>query len=154
MSEKKYWLMKSEPTVYSIQDLKRDKKTCWEGVRNYQARNFMRDQMNLGDEVIFYHSNSNPSGAAGIAKVCKKAYPDKDQFNPNSKYFDPKSNPDKPRWIMVDLQFVKTFPNVIPLQAIKENPKLKGILVAQKGSRLSVQPISQKHFELLCQMAQ
>ncbi len=150
---KKYWLMKSEPDVYSIDDLKRDKSTSWEGVRNYQARNFMRDDMKVGDEVLFYHSNTKPPGIAGIAKVVKAGYPDHFAFNESHKYFDPKSKEDNPTWIMVDVGFVRKFKQVIPLDALKADEKLEGMLVIRKGQRLSVQPVETVHFRRVLKLA-
>jgi predicted RNA-binding protein with PUA-like domain len=138
----KYWLMKSEPTVYSIDDLKRDKTTYWEGVRNYQARNMLRDDIKKGDLVFFYHSNAEPPGIAGIAKVSKSGYPDPEAFNKKSKYFDPKSKKEKPAWYVVDLTFVKRFKEILPLEALRLEKKLEGMPLLQKGSRLSVQPVS------------
>lgn len=145
----KYWLMKSEPDCYSIDDLKKDKKTHWDGVRNYQARNFMRDEMRIGDSVLFYHSNTTPPHIAGIAKVASKPYPDPTQFDINSEYFDPKSTQEKPRWVLVDIAFVKKAKNILPLDEIKSDPKLSGMLVAKRGMRLSIQPVEKKHFEYI-----
>ncbi len=146
MATIQYWLMKSEPDVYSIDDLKRDKRECWEGVRNFQARNFMRG-MQVGDLAIFYHSNAKPPGAAGIARIARVAYPDSTQFDSSSKYYDPKSTPDKPRWSMVDVAFVEKFSRMVPLAELKSDPELEGMRVIQKGSRLSVQPVEKSHFE-------
>lgn len=143
----KYWLMKSEPSVYSIDDLQHEGKTHWEGVRNYQARNFMRDDMQIGDLALFYHSNAKPPGVAGVMRVCSKPYPDHFSWNPESRYFDPKSTPDNPRWVMVDLQFVEKFPILLSLDEIKAAPELDGILVAKRGMRLSIQPLARNHFE-------
>ena len=148
----KYWLMKSEPSVYSIDDLKQDTQTQWEGVRNYQARNFMYKQMNIGDLALFYHSNAMPPGVAGTCKVCSKAYPDHFAWNPDSKYFDPKSTPETPRWHMVDVKFVNKFQTYIPLQNIREHPTLQEMMVIQKGSRLSIQPITQTEFDTIQQL--
>ena len=144
-----YWLMKSEPNTYSIDDLKKDKKTCWEGVRNYQARNFMRDKMKVGDLVLFYHSNAEPPGIAGIAKIASKTYPDPFQFDKKSKYFDEKSKKENPRWWLVDISFVKKFSKLLSLAEIKTHPKLKTMYVAKKGMRLSVQPVEANHFQLI-----
>ena len=141
-----YWLMKSEPNVYSIDDLKADTTTQWEGVRNYQARNFMRDDMKIGDKVLFYHSNAKPPGIAGLAEVCKLAYPDHFAFDPKSKYYDPKSSPDKPIWQMVDVKFEKKFNNLISLHDIKENENLQTMIVIQKGSRLSIQKVDKEDY--------
>jgi predicted RNA-binding protein with PUA-like domain len=151
----KYWLMKSEPTTYSIDDLAAETKktTCWDGVRNYQARNFMRDEMKLGDQVLFYHSNAKPPGVAGIAKVVKESYPDVTAFDEKSKYFDPKSEPGSPRWFMVDIKLVKKFKQVIPLDKLKKIKALDGMVLLQKGSRLSVQPVSKEHFDFIAKLA-
>ena len=148
-----YWLMKSEPDVFSIDDLKRDKTTWWEGVRNYQARNFMSQGMKVGDEVLFYHSNAEPTGIAGIAKVSKAAAPDKTQFDKKSEYYDPKATPEKPNWFCVQVEYKTTFPQVITLQDLRENEKLAEMLVLKKGQRLSVQPVDKKHFDAVKKMA-
>lgn len=147
-----YWLMKSEPNVYSIQDLKRDKTTYWEGVRNYQARNFLRDSIKKGDQVFFYHSNAEPPGIAGIAEVSKSGYPDPEAFNKKSKYFDPKSKKDEPTWYVVDLKFKREFPGVIPLDTLRRTPGLEKMKVIQKGSRLSVQPVTQAEWDKVLEL--
>ncbi|HTL71224.1 MAG TPA: EVE domain-containing protein [Candidatus Eisenbacteria bacterium] len=126
----KRWLVKSEPDVYSIDDLQRDKKTSWEGVRNYQARNFMRDSMKKGDLVLFYHSNAEPPGVAGVCRVAREGYPEKD-----------------PVWAMVDVEFVQKFKRFVPLDELKADAKLKGMLVVRRGVRLSVQPVEKAHFD-------
>ena len=143
---KNYWLIKSEPTCYSIDDLKLDKRAVWSGIRNYQARNFMK-QMRLGDSLIFYHSSATPPAAVGIAKVTKEAYPDATAFDKKDDHFDPKSTKEKPIWENVDIAFVENFFSPVSLPQIKFDPKLKGIMVAERGSRLSVQPVSKIHFE-------
>ena len=147
----RYWLMKSEPDVFSIDDLKKmpNKTEHWDGVRNYQARNFMRDEMKKGDMILFYHSNCTPPGIAGIAKVAKEAYPDHTAFDKKSKYFDEKSNPENPRWMMVDVKFVKKFKNIISLNELKEIPELKDMLILRKGNRLSITPVSEKEFQFI-----
>ncbi len=150
--KKQYWLMKSEPNEYSIDDLKKDGKAHWDGVRNYQARNFMRDEMRVGDKVIFYHSNANPSGAAGVAEVASEAYPDFTAFDPNDKHFDPKSKEDKPTWYMVDVKFVEKFDNFVSLAEIKANPKLQNMKLVQRGNRLSVMPITKEEFNEIVKM--
>ncbi len=150
----KYWLMKSEPTVYSIDDLQRDGSTCWEGVRNYQARNFMRDEMKPEDLVLFYHSNSNPPGVAGLARIYREAYPDHFAWDPASPYFDEKSSPENPRWFMVDLCFVEKFTDSVTLQELKQHPDLAGMLVTKRGMRLSVQPVEKAHFEIVANLGQ
>lgn len=144
-----YWLMKSEPDVFSIQDLQNDakKQTFWEGVRNYQARNNLR-QMEIGDLAFFYHSNANPPGIVGIMKVVETAQPDLTQFDPTSAYYDPKSSPDNPRWSWVTMEFVAEF-EMIPLATLKANPKLTDFPLVQKGSRLSVIPVTAKQWETI-----
>ena len=148
----KHWLMKSEPDVYSIDNLERDGRESWEGVRNYQARNFMREMVE-GDLVIFYHSNAKPPGAAGVGRICRKADPDDTQFNKKSKYYDAKSKKEDPRWSLVDVEFVEKFGEPISLQALKDDPALDGMRVTQKGSRLSVQPVEKGHFKRVLKMA-
>jgi predicted RNA-binding protein with PUA-like domain len=132
--------------------MQRDKRECWDGVRNYQARNFMRDEMKIGDLVIFYHSNAKPPGAAGIVRVCSESYPDYSAWEEGSPYFDPKSTEDKPRWMMVDVEFIQKFTYFIPLALIKEQDELEGMLLLKKGMRLSVQPVEKKHFEKIKHM--
>jgi len=139
--KKRYWLFKSEPDVYSLADLKKDKKTYWEGVRNYQARNLLRDEVKPGDGVLFYHSNMKPMEIAGTAKVLKGGYPDPDQFDPGSKYYDPKSDPDDPRWYVVDIGFEEEFPQPVTRDELKEMPELADMMVLRRGARLSVQPV-------------
>lgn len=144
--------MKSEPDVYSIDDLRRDGTESWEGVRNYQARNFMRD-MAEGDLALFYHSNAKPPGVAGVCRIVREAYPDDTQFDEKSEYYDAKSKKDDPRWSMVDVEFVEKFDEEVSLHVMKDDPKLEGMRVSQKGSRLSIQPVDQKHFKRVLQMA-
>lgn len=141
-----YWLMKSEPDAYSIDDLARDGKTYWDGIRNYQARNFIRDDMRIGDRVLYYHSNAKPPGIVGIAEVVSEAYPDPTQFDASSKYYDPKSSPDDPRWLLVDIAFVARFDEIVSLTALKEDAALDGMLVIRRGQRLSVQPVEERHY--------
>lgn len=148
---KQYWLMKSEPNVYSIDDLERDGSTCWEGVRNYGARNNMRE-MKLGDEVFFYHSNAKPPGVAGLARVSKEAYPDHFAFDPEHPYHDPKSDPDDPRWFMVDIEFVAKAPRFVPLAEVKGDPELSDMELVRLG-RLSVQSVKKDEFERVKKMA-
>jgi predicted RNA-binding protein with PUA-like domain len=136
-----YWLMKSEPDTFSIDNLKQKKREAWDGVRNYQARNFMRDGMRVGDGVFFYHSNCAEPGIAGLAEVASDAYPDPSQFDPKSKYFDPGSSRDNPRWMLVDVKFVKKLKRVITLDELKTHPKLEGMTLLRKGNRLSVMPV-------------
>ncbi len=149
---KRYWLMKSEPDVFSIDDLARVGVEKWDGVRNYQARNFMRDDMQPEDAVLFYHSNAKPPGVAGLAKVVSSPYPDPSQFNRDSKYYDPKSSPQNPRWILVDVGFVERFAEVLPLEVLKQTPELGEMLVVQRGMRLSVQPVTKREFEVVCRL--
>jgi len=146
--EKQYWLMKSEPDVYSIDDLARDKETYWEGVRNYQARNFMRDQMQVGDEVLYYHSNCKTPGVVGTATVCKAAYPDDTSLDPSNKYFDPKSTVEKNRWVRVDLSIKKKFSRVISLTEMKaQSDRFSEFKLLAKGNRLSVLPVSKHNWD-------
>jgi predicted RNA-binding protein with PUA-like domain len=148
----RHWLMKSEPEVYSIADLRRDGRTAWEGVRNYQARNWMRDDMKVGDKVLFYHSNAEPPGVAGVAEVVRAAYPDPHAFDPKSDYFDPKATGGTTVWVTVDLAFVEAFPAVVSLAALKNEAALAGMEVLRKGSRLSVQPVDPAHFDRVVAM--
>jgi len=136
-----YWLMKTEPDTFSIDDLKRKKREAWDGVRNYQARNFMRDDMRVGDGVFFYHSNCAEPGIAGLAEVATDAYPDPSQFDPKSKYFDPGSSRDNPRWMLVDVKFVKKLKRVITLDELKNHKALADMRLLRKGNRLSVMPV-------------
>jgi predicted RNA-binding protein with PUA-like domain len=142
---KNHWLMKSEPGVYSIDDLARDGSTSWEGVRNYKARNNMRE-MKVGDEVLFYHSNAKPPAVVGIAKVCKEAYPDPFQFDRKSRYFDPKSDPDDPRWDLVDVELVTKLVRPVTLPDIKADDKLADMELVRYG-RLSVQSVRKAEFD-------
>ncbi|GLQ47793.1 EVE domain-containing protein [Dyella lipolytica] len=137
-----YWVMKSEPDTFSIDDLKRKKREAWDGVRNYQARNFMRDGMRVGDGVFFYHSNCAEPGIAGIAEVATDAYPDPSQFDPKSQYFDPGSSRDNPRWMLVDVKFVKKLTRVITLKELQAQPNLTDMALVRKGNRLSVMPVT------------
>jgi predicted RNA-binding protein with PUA-like domain len=141
--------MKSEPEVYSITDLQRDGTTCWDGVRNYQARNFMRDDMRVGDGVLFYHSNAQPMGIYGVARVVREAYPDHTAFDPADPHYDPKSDPANPTWMMVDIGYVGTFKAPISLATLKNTPGLEKMLVVQRGSRLSVQPVSREEWDIV-----
>ena len=136
-----YWLMKSEPDEVSIDDLVRDKRVPWFGVRNYQARNFMRDEMHVGDGVLFYHSSCPQPGVAGLAEVCSAAYPDATQFDPKSKYFDPKSTRESPRWMNVDVKAVRKT-RLLPLAEMRETKALAGMRLLQRGNRLSITPVT------------
>lgn len=146
--------MKSEPGCYSIDDLRRDRTEMWDGVRNYQVRNMMRDQMKKGDEAFFYHSNTENPGIVGLMQIVSGAYPDPTQFDPKSEHPDPKSDPDNPRWLCVDVQFVTVFPRTITLQELKTDHFFDDMIVTQKGSRLSVQPVKEKHFKKIIKMTQ
>jgi len=148
----KYWLIKSEPAEYSIDDLARDKATCWDGVRNYQARNFMRDDMHMGDEVLFYHSSTASAGVVGLARVVRAAYSDHTALDRKNKHFDPKSTKEAPIWMMVDIEFVEKFPNLVTLEAMKKAPALEGMGVLQRGQRLSVMPVTKTHFNAVRKM--
>lgn len=144
--------MKCEPEAYTIEDLERDGSTTWEGVRNFQARNSMRDDMKPGDGVLFYASNAEPSGVTGVAEIARGGYPDPYAFQEGHKYFDPKSDPANPTWYMVDIRFVERFPEVIPLGTLKVTRGLKNMVVNQKGSRLSVQPVTKPEFDIVVRL--
>ena len=146
----KHWLFKSEPSDFSLQDLKDapDQTECWDGVRNYQARNLMRDEMKLGDRVLFYHSNLNPS-VIGTVTVVRESYPDHTSWDPDGKHFDPKSTPDNPRWFMVDVKFESEFPRPIPLAELRTLSGLEEMLLLRKGQRLSVQPVAPEEFQVI-----
>ncbi len=144
-----YWLFKSEPTSYSIDDLKRDKKTAWTGVRNFQARNMLRDDVKKGDLVIFYHSSCEVPGAYGIADVVKAGYPDETQFDSASKYYDPKAKKEKPQWYVVDIKFKKKFKNPVPLADMRLDPVFADMALLRPGQRLSLFPIAKRHFETI-----
>jgi predicted RNA-binding protein with PUA-like domain len=140
-----YFLMKTEPSSYSIEDLKRDKVTAWEGVRNYQARNTMRDDMHVGDLVFFYHSNVAEPGIVGEGRVVTEVHADQTAFDPTSHYYDPKSTHENPRWYCVGIEFVRTYPRTITLCELRGDPKLVGLLVTRRGNRLSVLPVDEVH---------
>ncbi|PKB68192.1 MAG: EVE domain-containing protein [SAR202 cluster bacterium Io17-Chloro-G4] len=144
MAEKRYWLFKSEPTAYSYADLQGETGGIaeWDGVRNYQARNLIRDEMKSGDGVLFYHSSANPMAVIGTALIVKNAYPDATAWDPNDKHYDPKSTPGNTVWMVVDIQADQEFPKQVTLQEIKDNPKLQNMMVARRGMRLSVQPVT------------
>ena len=149
-----YWLMKSEPEEFSIDDLKnRPKKTePWDGVRNYQARNMMRDDMKKGDLAFFYHSNCDEIGIVGIMEVVKEGYPDPTAFDPNDKHYDPKSDPDNPRWIHVDVKYKRKFKRTITLSELKEHQALENMRLLQKGNRLSVMPVTKKEWDYILKL--
>ena len=144
-----YWLMKSEPDVYGIDDLKRDKVEPWDGIRNYQVRNMFRDQMKVGDLAFFYHSNCKPPAVVGIMTIASEAYPDHTQFDPKSRYYDAKSDIENPRWLLVDVKYKRKLKREITLQELKENKKLKDFRLNQKGNRLSVIPVKKSEWDLI-----
>jgi predicted RNA-binding protein with PUA-like domain len=146
---KKYWLMKCEPSAYTIERLAKDKVSGWEGVRNYQARNFMRDEMKVGDGVLFYASNADPSGVTGIAEIVREGYPDPFAFKKGHEYFDEASRKDAPTWYTVDVGYVDTFPAIVPLETLKHTKGLERMMVTRKGSRLSIQPVTKAEFEIV-----
>ena len=149
-----YWLMKSEPDAFSIDDLVNmpDQTEHWDGVRNYQARNLMRDRMKVGDQAFFYHSNCKVPGIVGIMEVVREGYPDHTAFDPQSKYFDPKSDPAKPRWMMVDIKYIRHTERIIPLAELKEQPALANMALVRKGNRLSVMPVSEAEWQHILSM--
>ena len=151
---KKYWLVKSEPEAFSIEDLKKSKKqtTCWDGVRNYQARNFLRDEMKAGDGVLFYHSSTEPAAIVEVCEVAKEGYPDNTQFDPDSHHFFPSATADNPIWYMVNIKFVKEFKTPVTLQDIKANKKLQKMRLIQKGNRLSVMPVAKEEWDEILKM--
>jgi len=147
-----YWLMKSEPDAFSIDDLKKKGQEAWDGVRNYQARNFMRDGMRVGDKVFFYHSNCAEPGIVGIAQVATDAYPDPSQFDPKSKYFDPASSRDNPRWMLVEVKFVKKLKRTITLKELQSDAALADMALVRKGNRLSVMPVGAEEWRHILAM--
>lgn len=144
-----YWLMKSEPDAYSVDDLEKDRVEPWDGVRNYQARNMIRDDMKPGDKAFFYHSSCEVPAIVGIMKIASKAYPDPTQFDRRSKYYDPKSTEEAPRWYVVDVAFERKLARPITLRQMKEHPGLEGFALTRRGNRLSVFPVSEKHWRLI-----
>jgi len=148
-----YWLIKSEPDVFSIEHLAAVKQEPWSGVRNYQARNYMWKDMQPGDLALFYHSNAKPPGIAGIARVVGEPYPDPTQFDKKSEYFDPKSKLENPRWWLVDFEHVATFSEFIPLESLKADTLLSEMVVCQKGTRLSITPVEAVHYKKVCKLA-
>jgi predicted RNA-binding protein with PUA-like domain len=146
-----YWLFKSEPETFSIDHLaKKPKQTeHWDGVRNYQVRNMLRDTIKVGDQAFFYHSNCTPPGIVGIMEIVRAGYPDFSAFDPESTYYDPKSQREAPRWFMVDVRFIKKFPRMLTLEEIKQHPLLENMLVARRGSRLSITPVTPKEWEII-----
>lgn len=154
-SRVKYWLMKSEPSVFGIDDLARCARQTepWDGVRNYQARNMMRDDMTPGDQAFFYHSNCDVPGIVGVMEIVSEAYPDFTAFDPEHKYFDPKSDPDKPRWFLVDVKFKRKFKETVPLSLLREQPCLKHMTILQRGNRLSITPVTGKEWAHILTLA-
>ncbi len=152
MSKKQYWLMKSEPDAYSIDDLEQDGQIHWSGVRNYEARNIMRDRMNVGDRAFFYHSNVKPPAIVGEMEVCTEPYPDPLQFNPESKYFDEKSSESEPRWHLVDVKFIRKFDNPVTRDALKEDESLLEMQLF-KRNRLSITEVTEEEYEKILKMA-
>jgi len=150
----RYWLAKSEPSTFSWDDLWKSKgrRTCWDGIRNYQVRNFIRDDVKKGDLVLFYHSNAKPPGVAGVAEVVKEAYPDHTQFDPADAHYDAKSDPDDPRWLMFDLKAKKKLANFVSLAELKENGRLKKMLLLQRGQRLSFMPVTKGEWKEVLRM--
>lgn len=148
----KYWLVKSEPSVFSIDDLKKIKVTAWDGVRNYQARNFLK-AMKRGDLLLIYHSNEQPVGVAGMAEIVKEAYPDPSQFDKKSEYYDASATEENPRWVCPDVKFVEKFKRIVTLQELRSDPKLSGLMLLKKGSRLSVIPVAPDEFRRIVKLA-
>ncbi len=151
---KRHWLMKTEPDAFSIQDLQNrpGKKEHWDGVRNYQARNYMRDDMQVGDPVLFYHSSCQPSGIVGLATIVKSGYPDPSALNPESKYYDPKASPSNNVWVMVDVKFVRQFPQILTLDILRQIPELEKMVLLKRGMRLSIQPVSSEEFAVIMKL--
>jgi predicted RNA-binding protein with PUA-like domain len=149
----KYWLMKSEPSVYGIEDLQRDKRTSWGGVRNYQVRNMFRDDFAKGDLAFFYHSSCAEPGIVGTMKIVGKAYPDPTQFDPESGYFDPRSQPESPAWLAVDVQFQQRYPRPVSLEVLRLHPALEGMLILRRGNRLSVTPVTEAEAQVIGSLA-
>ena len=151
---RRYWLVKSEPEAFSWDDLEAspERTTCWDGVRNYQARNFMRDGMRAGDLVLFYHSNAEPPAAIGVCEVVREAYPDHTAFDASDAHFDEKSRPDEPTWMMVDLRALERFARPVTLPLLREEPGLAGLELLRRGSRLSVQPVEAVHWDVIVRL--
>lgn len=148
-----YWLVKSEPGTFSIDDLERKGVEHWDGVRSYMARNNLM-AMKVGDLALFHHSSADPPGVAGICEVVREAYPDHTQFDPESKYFDPKATSENPRWFMPDMKFVRKFPRFVPIKEIRETPGLQDMALVQRGMRLSVQPVTEKEWQIICDLGE
>ena len=150
----RYWLVKSEPEAFSFADLLAapGRTTCWDGVRNYQARNYLRDQMKLGDRVLFYHSSTDPMAVIGVAEVVREGYPDATAFDRKDPHFDPKSDPSDPTWYMVDVRAVEAFARPVTLAELRHTKGLEKMVLLQKGSRLSIQPVTRREFEIVCRL--
>jgi predicted RNA-binding protein with PUA-like domain len=148
-----YWIFKTEPSTYSIDDLRKDKKTEWWGIRNYQVRNFLRDSLNVGDKILIYHSNAEEIGIVGTATVASDAYPDTEQFRKESKYYDPKSKVGSPSWISRDIAYESTFPRMITLSELKKEKALKNLLILKIGNRLSITPLREKEYQYIAALA-
>ena len=154
MPKQRYWLFKSEPSAYSFDDLLNEEGQTaeWDGVRNYQARNFMRDDMKVGDKVLFYHSSAKPMAVVGTAQIVKEAYPDATAWDPNDKHYDPKSSPGETVWMVVEIQAGERLPKPVTLADVKANPKLKDMLLIRKGQRLSIQPVTKEEYDEIVAM--
>lgn len=152
--QRRYWLMKSEPDVFSIDDLRAQPRatSSWDGVRNYRARNYMRDEMKKGDLVLFYHSNCANPGVVGLAEVTTEAYPDHTSWDPSSQYYDPRSTPETPRWFMVNVRWRGTFRQKVSIEQMRRTPGLKNMGLLRRGQRLSVMPVSRKEFDEICRL--
>ncbi|MBI5137123.1 MAG: EVE domain-containing protein [Nitrospirae bacterium] len=153
---RRYWLMKSEPGCFSLDDLEASpgRITCWDGVRNYQARNMLRDDLKAGDGVLFYHSNTKPVGVVGLCEVVRAGYPDPTAFDPRAGHFDPKSDPARPTWYVVDVRFVRALPRCVTLDELKRAPGLEDMKVVQRGQRLSVQPVTRQEWDIVLSLAE
>ncbi|HWP31437.1 MAG TPA: EVE domain-containing protein [Fimbriimonadales bacterium] len=151
--ERNYWLFKSEPSTYSFDDLLKEGSATWDGVRNYKARNYMKNEMKVGDLVFYYHSSCEEPGIVGIAEVIKEAIPDDSQFDPKSEYYDPGSNPENPRWWMVTIRAVEKFPRLVSLKELRNTPGLEEMVILQKGNRLSITPVKRKEWEIIRSLA-
>lgn len=149
---RRYWLMKCEPSAYTIDALARDRTTSWEGVRNFQARNFLRDDMQVGDGVLFYASNADPSGVTGLAEVAKAGYPDPFALKKGHAYYDPKSTKEHPIWYSVDIGFVERFQSIVSLETLKSTKGLESMVVTRKGSRLSIQPVAPAEYAIVVRL--
>ena len=148
----KYWLMKNEPNAFSIDDLATVNIEPWDGIRNYQARNFMRDDMSIGDKAFFYHSSCKIPAIVGVMQIVSEAYPDHTAFDPSEHYYDPKSKSDKPTWVMVDVEFILKLDHPVTLRELRQYPQLSGMRLLQKGNRLSITPVEKAHWDFICSL--